>query len=231
MTRLKLAHLLFILFCSLPLPAWAQLFIPVGATVTIPSAINLSCADLVVEGRLLMNGATISGAQNVSIDTSGRVEAGDSDISLSGHWTNTGNFVAASSTVQISDGCVSSPSVVSGSTTFHNLRITSSTGKSFLLAEGATIYVSGVLEVLGTSDNPITLAAQTPGTARIILLPGGSISITNGSILDGIEISDAPAQVKPIPFTNNFTLLLIILLIATITLIKNSNNQRIAGKS
>jgi hypothetical protein len=146
------------------------------------------------------------------------VLAGSSIISLGRNWSNNGTFIPGNSTVLVNDACSSGASEISCNTTFNNLTINSTTGRSFFLADGAVITISGILRIEGTQANPITLATRTGESAKIQLMPGAQIINSNGSVAAPISIVQVA---QPIPTLNQWMMFFLCALMMYLVYFRN----------
>jgi hypothetical protein len=166
----------------------------------------MACTNVSVQGTLNVGSTDLSQVASIDILSGGQVLAGSSIISLGRNWSNNGTFIPGSSTVLVNDACSSGASEISGNTTFNNLTISSTTGRSFILSDGAVITISGILRIEGTQANPITLATRTGESAKIQLMPGAQIINSNGSVAAPISIVQVA---QPIPTLNQWMMILL----------------------
>lgn len=119
--------------------------------MTIPAggSLSLACTDLNVDGSLSVTSGQVSQAANVGITTTGVIDGGSGTISVGGNWSNAGSFVAGTSTVAIQDGCSTLPAQFTGDTTFYNLTLSSSTGRTIVLPAGTHNHRSRHIESSG----------------------------------------------------------------------------------
>jgi hypothetical protein len=189
----QVAVLLFPLCLLLPSIARADLIVPNGGTVSLGGSVTaLGCTDIIVGGTLNLNTATVTGVRNVTIQPGGVINGGSGSIALAGNWSNTGSFVAGTSTVSFVDNAPCAPSsTITGSTTFFNLSLVSSTGKVYAFQAGATTTVNGLLTILGIAGTSIKIVSTAPGSpANLFLAPGGSQNILHVGVTD----NDATGQ-------------------------------------
>jgi hypothetical protein len=203
----------FILVTSLLLltgVAQSQVTVPPGGSLTVPSggALGLGCTALNVSGGFALNSGQVNGAGGVGIGASGTLNAGSGTLRVSGNWSNSGSFVPGTSTVVFNDGCASGPITVSGTTTFHNLTLTSTSGRTFILPQGSNITVNGVLTLQGAPGNPITLVSSGAGTAVVNLGPGATVVRDNATVNGNVQIGAISATAN-VPTLSPWALVLL----------------------
>jgi hypothetical protein len=87
--------------------------------------------------------------------------------------------------VRFNDLCGLTSATIGGSTTFNNARFVSTTGKNYVFAVGTTQAVGAILEIAGTTPNPIQFRSGTPGqVANVNLLPAGTQQIQHVGVTD-----------------------------------------------
>lgn len=199
--RVGLGNIAALLWIGLALstPAFADLVIPAGGNVAIAGGtLDLGCGDIVVAGALQIGGGLARNVRNVTIQPGGTLDGGSGTITLSGNWSNTGSFVAGTSTVSFVDaaGC-STTSTITGNTTFFNLSLVSTAGKTYAIQAGSTQTIAGNLTIQGVSGTPIRIVSTNPGfQASTDLLPGGTQSILHVDVRDNWGVGQvlAPGQ-------------------------------------
>ena len=166
--------------------ARADLIVPVGGTYTTNGGqTDLACTDVVVGGLLVVDSGSLVNVRHLTIQAGGTVVSTTGTIRLGGDWNNAGTFVAGSGVVQFRDLCGLTLSAVAGSTTFANASFVSGTGKTYRFAVGTTQSVSGVLEIAGTTPNPIQFRSSSAGqVASINLFPAGAQQIQHVGVTD-----------------------------------------------
>lgn len=166
--------------------ARADLIVPANGIVNLNGGqVDLACTDLVVAGTLLLGTGSVVNARNVTIQAGGVVDGGSGAIDLGGDWGNAGVFLAGTGNVRFRDLCSLASSNVTGSTQFHNASFVSTSGKNYVFAVGTTQTVSGILEIAGTTPNPIQFRSATPGqVAYIRLEPAGTQLIQHVGVTD-----------------------------------------------
>jgi hypothetical protein len=153
--------------------------VPSGAQFSVGAgSLDLGCGDLSVAGTFSLNTGSAVTVRDVAIN-SGTINGGSGTLSLSGNWTNLGQFNAQSSSVQIVDGCGTTASALTGNTTFASLAVSSASGKQLTVASGSTQTFSDSLSLSGVSGNRLLLRTSQPGTtAAFNLLAGASDTIS-----------------------------------------------------
>ena len=166
--------------------AHADLIVPAGGQYTTSGAqTDLACTDVVVGGTLTVDTGSLINVRHLTIQAGGSIAGGSGLIQLGGNWSNGGTFTAGTSTVRFNDLCGLSSATIGGSTTFANARFVSSTGKNYVFAVGTTQTVGAILEIAGTTPNPIQFRSGTPGqVANINLLPAGTQQIQHVGVTD-----------------------------------------------
>lgn len=190
--------------------AFAQVTVPASGTVSLPSGgtMNLGCNALNVQGNVNVNAGQVSSASAVTIASGGTLDSGQGSISVSGNWSNSGTFVPGTGTVVFTDGCASGNIVLSGSTNFNNLNLTSSSGRTFVIPSGANITVNGTLTLQGASGQPISLISSTGQTAVISLGPQANVVRSNVNVNADVQIGAAPlASAQNIPTLSEYGLI------------------------
>lgn len=187
-----------------------QVSVPVGGTQIVPTggSLGLGCTALGISGQFALNGGQINGASGISISPSGQLDAGSGTVRISGSWSNNGNFVPGTSTVVFNDGCAVGPISISGTTVFHNLTLTSSSGRTFVLPEGSRITVNGTLTLQGAPGTPIQVVSSGAGTAVVTLGPGATVFRENATVNGNVQIGVTSA-LSSIPTLSEWALLLL----------------------
>ena len=164
----------------------ADLIVPPGGQyATGGGQTDLGCTDVIVGGTLLVAGGGLVNVRHLTIQPGGAVYGGSGVIQLGGNWSNGGTFAAGTSTVHFADGCGLTTGAASGSTTFFNARLLSTTGKNYVFQVGTTQTITGLLEIVGTAAAPIQFRSSAPGqVANINLLPSGTQSILHVGVTD-----------------------------------------------
>jgi hypothetical protein len=151
--------------------------------------LNTAGYDITLTDYLTING---TGTLNA---TSGA--GGDSIITLSGNWTNSGTFTAGNSEVIFNDS--SKTSVISGNTAFY--KFTCTTGdKTLSFASGSTQTINNALTITGTSGHLIILSRNGgSGLNQWNIAPNGSRTVSY------VNVSNSNNTVLPIINPSNST--------------------------
>jgi hypothetical protein len=179
--------------------ARADLLVPAGGSVSLAAGtLDLGCSDIVIGGTLQVNSGTVINVRNVTIQAGGVIDGGVGTITLAGNWSNSGSFVPGTSTVSFVDNAACAPSsTISGSTTFYNLSLVSSSGKIYAFQAGSSQIVLNLLTITGVAGTPIKITSTVPGVqATLNLAPGGSQNIAHVGVIDNWAIGQplAPGQ-------------------------------------
>lgn len=193
-------------------PVSAQVTIPVAGSFTLPlgGALTLGCSDLGIQGNFSVGAGQIAQAANLSIAVSGLLDGGQGTINVGTSWSNAGTFIPGTSTVIFGDGCGAAPFLLTGSTTFNNLTLTSASGRTFVIPAGHNITVNGTLTLQGVPGLPIQLVSSSGQTAYIALGAGAQVVSSNATVLPNVQIGNANA----IPTLSQYGLAVLVLLLA-----------------
>ena len=180
--------------------------------MTVPGgALNFACTDLIVQGTIIIGTAQINQSANVGIASGGQLNAGQGTINVGGEWNNSGIFNAGTSTVEMNDICSNAQVQLGGNTTFNNLTLTSSTGKTFVFPTGSGITITGTLRLQGIPGNPIRIVSGSGQPVSITLAPGAQLINNNAQIGQGVNIAYfAP---ESIPTLSEYSLFLLTLIV------------------
>jgi hypothetical protein len=195
--------------------AFAQVTVPVGGTISIPSGgnMNLGCNALNVLGNFSVNAGQATNAGDVSIASGGTVDSGQGIISVSGNWNNSGTFTLGTGTVVFTDGCAVGNIVLSGNTIFNNLNLTSVIGRTFVIPSGSNITVNGTLTLQGASGQPISLISSNGQTAVITLGPQAVVVRNFVNVNANVQIGATPtATAQNIPTLSEYGMITLVLL-------------------
>lgn len=208
--KLLISLLLYLCLTSVSISAKATMFVPAGGSLSLPAgaSIDLACGDLTVSGSLAVSTASITSIQHVAITTEGVLDAGGGTLSLTGDWSNAGQFLPGGSTVSLVDGCPPTTSQFLGNTTFNNLTIRSSTGRVVDLAGGSIITVLGVLEIIGVPGRPLRVTSSSGG--RIALGPQATV-VEQFAEID-LPVTRLPATFASIPTLATYGMLMLVAL-------------------
>lgn len=176
--------------------ALAQVTVPAGASMRMPtgSTLNLACTIIDVAGSLSLSTSQLNAANGVRIQSGGGVNGGASTIYVSGNWSNSGIFTAGTSAVVFDDRCATGPITISGQTTFNHLTLSSNSGRTFVLPQGSNITVNGTLTLQGAPGKPITLQSSGGGTAVVNLGPGAQFVQSNANVGGNVQIGSTPPR-------------------------------------
>jgi hypothetical protein len=154
-----------------PALAAADFIVPANALVSLNGGtLDLGCTDLIVTGTLQVGSGQVLNARNVTVQPSGAVDGGSGVIELGGNWSSNGGFLPGVGTVRFSDLCGIASATISGSTSFANVRFVSSIGKNYVFEVGSTQTITGVLQITGTTAQPIQFRSSAPGQVAFINL-------------------------------------------------------------
>ncbi len=165
-----------------------------AADVTVPAnavgslnggTLDLGCTDLIVAGTLQVGSGQVLKVRNVTIQPGGALDGGSGSIELGGNWSNSGGFLAGTGTVRFRDLCALASATISGNSSFANARFVTSTGKNYVFAVGSVQTITHVLEITGTTAQPIQFRSTAPGqVASINLTPSGTQQIAHVGVTD-----------------------------------------------
>jgi MYXO-CTERM domain-containing protein len=178
--------------------SYADLVIPAGASLALNGGTtDLVCTDLIVAGTLTVDSGSVTGIRNVNIQAGGSVVVTSGTLSLSGDWSNAGNFAAGSGLVRFVDlaGCATSGGTISGNTSFAQLSFVTSIGKTYAIASNSTQTITQQLTIQGAPGLPLVLRGSTAGQPAFLALGGGQ-TISNFGAADLVAVGNwvAPNQ-------------------------------------
>ena len=172
-----------------------------GASLDLSTgSLALGCADLDVLGT--MNAGTVGFTQgrDVTITPSGVMNGNSGTLQLSGDWDNTGSFVPGTSSVQITDGCGLLSGVVNGNSSFHNLELSSTSGKQVSFTAGSTQTIGAAFTVSGATGNLLKIRSTIGGTKAFVNVQGSAsaahVDVADNSAIPGINIPMSGDSVK-----------------------------------
>jgi len=143
-------------------------------------------------GTVIFNGVTTIGGSSTSIfssiDITGNLIA-PVNLEVGGNWNDTGTFTAGTGTVTL-DGSNQS---ISGTTVFYNLTKTVSSPATLTFEAGQLQTVQGLLKLMGTGGNLLSLRSSVSGVQWKID-PLGVREIGNIDIKDGDNINIMPVE-------------------------------------
>lgn len=172
--------------CLVPHGAHADLIVAPGGLTNLASGVmDLSCTDVIVSGTLHVNSGSLRNVRNLTIQAGGLIDGGSGLIAVSGNWSNTGSFVAGTSTVNFGGLCTAGAVTISGDTTFFGASFAPATGRSYVFAVGSTQTITSLLQIVGTGANPIQFRSSASGQVAFInLLNGGTQQIQHVGVSD-----------------------------------------------
>lgn len=207
-------YYLFIICMMLTSSVFARLNVPSGATISNPAGgfVDMSCTNLNVLGSFNLNSSHVSNIENISIGPGGYLNGDQGTLTVSGSWNNNGTFAAGTGTVVLTDGCAAGPFQIVGNNVFHNLTLSSVNGKTIVIPADANITVNGVLNLQGTSGQPISLVSSSGQLAKINLGPSAQVITNSVNVSNNVQI-DEPALIPAIPTLSEYGLILLVMLI------------------
>jgi len=175
-----------------PVLAAADVIVPAkGVTVAARSGtlnggtLDLACTDLIVAGTLQLGSGHVLNARNIIIQPGGVLDAESGTIELGGNWSNSGGFLAGTSTVRFRDLCGLASATISDNSSFANARFVTSSGKNYVFAAGSVQRITHLLEITGTTQQPIQFRSSAPGQVASINLTGtGTQQIVHVGVTD-----------------------------------------------
>ena len=172
-----------VLSASIVVPeARAQVLIGADSVVDWGDAsVSMGCTDLVVNGTANMSAARLSEVDSVNI--SGVLNNGSGQLSVAGNLATTGTLQGGAGTVSIVDGCARTTSQITGSPSFHNLSISTTTGKQVVFEAGKTTTVGGQLALQGASGNLLKIRSSVAGTPALL-------SATDQQVVQFVDVGD-----------------------------------------
>ncbi len=203
------------LLVSLCAPVAAQVVVPPGSSLDVAGgAMDIACTALEMQGTLNLGGGTLSVDTNATFASGSDVTGSGGTISVGGDIIATGAFNTGNNTLVLRDGCnAGNTSQLSGNIVVQNLVLQSSTGRTFVLPQGANVTVLGSLTVQGTAAQPVQLTSAS-GTAVVNLGPNATVTRNFASVPPTVQIGAAPPAVTSIPTLSEYGLMLLSLLVA-----------------
>jgi hypothetical protein len=152
-----------------PALAPADVIVPNGATWSLNGGtLDLGCTDQIVAGMFPIGSGQVLDARNVTIQSGGVLDGGSGALELGGNWSNNGAFFAGTGTVRFRDLCGLASATISGDSSFANALFVTSIGKNYVFAVGSVQTISGVLEITGTTAQPIQFRSSAAGQVASI---------------------------------------------------------------
>lgn len=184
--------------------------VPSGATFALGSGqANLACANLSITGTFNGGTGTLDQAGNVGILPGGQLTGGSADLSVAGNWSNQGTFTPGTSLVAFTDACAGLPTTISGTSTFYDLSLNSTTGKPFVIASTQTV-TNSLTTTGGTNGSPVQITSGSP--AGRLVTTGATVNTPFANFAAGILAAISPSDPAAIPALSSTTLLALILL-------------------
>lgn len=197
-------------------PVAAQWVIPPGSSLDVPAGgtVDLACTSLDMQGTLnLSSGGTLSVDSSATFASGSNVTGSGGTISVGGDVIASGPVNTGNNTLVLRDGCdPGNTSQISGTLTVQNLVLQSTTGRTFVLPQGANITVLGALTLQGTAGQPVQLTSSS-GTAVINLGPNATVTRNFANVPANVQIG-AVTSLAAIPTLSEYGLFLLSLLVA-----------------
>lgn len=166
--------------------AHAQMEIPANSEGSLGGGSqDLGCETVTIAGTYSLDGGTLQNAGAFLIASGGVLDAQGS-IQLGSDFRNQGTLNAAASAM-VFDGSCAAPGAsitVTGVTTVANLTLSSSSGQSFVLPNGANILVTGSLVLQGQPGQPLQIVTAAGQPATFTLGPGAQVSQQNVNLVN-----------------------------------------------
>ncbi len=190
----------------------AGITVPAGASLHLDGgSMDLGCGDLSVQGTTFADTSTIQNIAAVDVAATGALDGDSASFIVSGDWNNTGSFSPGTSVVTLTDGCQSS-TTITGNSTFHDLVLDGTTGRSFQFEAGSTQTITHSVTILATPGTLVSIASTVPGIyAELALGPGVTVNNANpSSIVWSWIISPLVAVVTAVPALSGTALALLV---------------------
>ena len=163
-----------------------------GAALSLSTTeVDLGCADLVVHGSVALDSARVTGTDRVTIFPTGAIAGGAGHLELSGNWNDLGSFTPGTSSVAFVDGCGAASAIVAGGSTFFDLSLHSTTGRSILLQSSATTSVINRFDARGEAGALLVLRSSSGND-------GAPLALGQTGSADFIEVVNVQATVAPV---------------------------------
>lgn len=215
----------FLSFLAAPfLIAGAQVIVPSNGTLDVPASgvVDYGCLSMDVQGTVSLSGTLTGG--NLAIGSGGLFNGNSGTVLVGGNWSNSGQFNPGASTVTLTGRCGTGNVIVSGTSVFNNLTVSSSHGATFVIPSGSNITVNGTLTLQGTQGNPISLLASTSQLAVISLGPNAQVVQSNTS-LTNVQIGNAIVA-QSIPTLHEYAMGLLVLLMSSFVALVMHRSRR-----
>ncbi|MEO8751121.1 MAG: DUF1566 domain-containing protein [Casimicrobiaceae bacterium] len=174
--------------------AVAQLSVPAGAALNLAGAtLNAGCQDVSVGGTLATGPGQLVGVRNIAVAGSGTLDGGSGTIGLSGDFGQSGTFNPATGTMQIGDGCGTTTSTFTGTSSFYTFNTSTATGRGLNFPANQTQSVAHALSLTGAAGALVTIRSSAAGTAGNLALAAGA-----AQTIAYVDVADNHATVQPI---------------------------------
>ena len=164
-----------------------------GSYASLPTGNNYY--NLTFNGSGLWTLANAIITNNNFTISSGTVNSGGNNITVSGNWSNSGIFTPSSDTVTLSG----TSQTLSGTTSFYNLTKTVTSSATLTFPASLMTAISNTLTLEGTAGNLLSLRSSTPGT-QFKINPQG---LRNFSYLNPQDSNNTNAT--PIAYDSTFS--------------------------
>lgn len=154
----------------------ATLNVGVGSTFDAGTGtLAMNCGDVSVAGNLRGGSALFEDSRDFTIQPGGLVNGQSATFEIMGDWTNGGLFTPDTSTVNFLDGCLRTSATISGDTTFYEMNLVTTSGKTYFFEAGSAQIVLNFLRVIGAPGNLLTIRSTSAGVAALIDLVGDQL--------------------------------------------------------
>ena len=176
------------------MPALGQIQVGAGASIDLGSGtLDAGCRDVNIAGAFNVSGGALIGARSLVIQSGGQLVGGSGSFRWSGDWTNSGQFLAASSTASSVDGCGATLSTFTGPGSFYAFQLQSSQGREIRFTSAQTTAVAHAFVAQGISGTPLRIRATTAGNAATMSLAAGATQN-----VFAVDVADNHASPQPI---------------------------------
>ena len=200
-------------------PVAAQVVIPLGSSLDVAGGImNLGCIPLDMQGSLHLGNGILALDTNATFGSNSDVTGSGGTISIGGNIVASGTLDTGNNTLVLRDGCNAGNSIqLGGIILAHHLVLQSTTGRTFVLPEGARITALDSLTLQGTAAQPLQLTSSA-GTAIVNLGPNAAVTRNFANVPAHVRIGAAAPAPKPVPAWGNHGAMLLSLLLGAIAL-------------
>ncbi|QXL85870.1 autotransporter adhesin family protein [Comamonas sp. NLF-1-9] len=222
-----------ILSLGLVAPVWAQFVVPAGSAFDVPAggAFDTACTSVDVAGSLNVHSGTFSTSSNFTIATTGTVDDTAGTLKVGGDFSVNGTFSAGTGTVILTDGCTGNTTTLHGPVVFHNLTLSSSTGRTFVIPAGTQVTVLNTLTLQGQPGQDIQVVSSGGGTAVISLAPGATVQRNHAAVAGNVQVGAAVPAAHGIPTLSGFGLILLSLLLGLVALAYSRRSTPLPAKN